>query len=306
MHYELYVDSLFLVNFVMNLYLLMLVNHSIQHIAAPLRLIGGAALGAVCFLLPFLVPAPAWLKLGAGILIGTAGMLRVSFPVRGFRMFLKLLEKLLLYSFCLGGGVLFLIRSFPQARSFLGKGAGIMGAGGILYLFLVRTRRKDIQSDPLCRAVLARGTSTVAVEAMVDTGNSLIEPISGKPVCVVDREVLEKLGYEGGTEGGEKLGYRAIPYHSIGKKRGILEGYLLPHLQIQRDGIRKDFQDVYIAAGPEGVSADHSAGTGSIKMIVNPMLLTEDKGAARRQNARRYDNKSGNTGKTTVQDDPQG
>ena len=123
---------------------------------------------------------------------------------------------------------------------------------------------------------------------------------------MVDREVLEKLGYEGGTEGGEKLGYRAIPYHSIGKKRGILEGYLLPHLQIQRDGIRKDFQDVYIAAGPEGVSADYSAGTGSIKMIVNPMLLTEDKGAARRQNARRYDNKSGNTGKTTVQDDPQG
>ena len=105
MHYELYVDSLFLVNFVMNLYLLMLVNHSIQHIAAPLRLIGGAALGAVCFLLPFLVPAPAWLKLGAGILIGTAGMLRVSFPVRGFRMFLKLLERLAICSFGMGGGI---------------------------------------------------------------------------------------------------------------------------------------------------------------------------------------------------------
>lgn len=306
MHYEVYVDSLFLVNFVMNLYLLMLVDGSTLGTATPGRLLAGAAIGGICCLLPFSWMAPAAVRLALGAAVGTVGMLVIAFPVKTFRMFLKLLEKLLLYSFCLGGGVLFLIRSFPQARGFLGKGAGIMGAGGILYLFLVRTRRKDIQSDPLCRAVLARGTSTVAVEAMVDTGNSLIEPISGKPVCVVDREVLEKLGYVGGTEGGEKLGYRAIPYHSIGKKRGILEGYLLPHLQIQRDGIRKDFQDVYIAAGPEGVSADHSAGTGSIKMIVNPMLLTEDKGAARRQNARRYDIKSGNTGKTTVQDDPQG
>ncbi len=307
MHYEVYVDSLFLVNFVMNLYLLLLVDRSSLGTATPGRLLSGAALGGICCLLPLPFMAPAAVKLALGAVVGTVGMLLVAFPVKSFRMFLKLLEKLLLYSFCMGGGLLFLIRSFPALRGFLGKGSGIMGVGGVLYLFLVHSRKKDVQADWMCRAILVRGESIVTVEAMVDTGNSLMEPISGKPVCVVDREVLEKLGYVGsGIRHEGNLGYRVIPYHSIGKKRGILEGYLLPHLQIQRDGIRKDFQDVYIAAGPEGIHGAHSAGTESIKMIVNPMLLTEEKGAARRQNARRYDIKSGDTRKTTVQNDPQG
>ena len=54
MHYELYFDSLFLLNFGMNLLLLILVDHSTCHTATWYRLTAGAAIGAVCYLLPFL------------------------------------------------------------------------------------------------------------------------------------------------------------------------------------------------------------------------------------------------------------
>ncbi len=38
MHYELYIDSLFFLNFIMNLYLLILVDRSTLRIAGPGRL----------------------------------------------------------------------------------------------------------------------------------------------------------------------------------------------------------------------------------------------------------------------------
>lgn len=271
MHYELYVDSLFLINFVMNLYLLMLVNRATLRVTAPMRLIAGAALGAVCFLLPFLVAAPAGVKLGAGILVGTVGMLCVSFPVRGLRMFLKLLEKLLLYSFGMGGGLLFLVRCLPGLREAMTGIFGILGAGGILFLLLGRMKTGLNLQDGLCRATLSRAGKKMSVTALIDSGNSLVEPISGKSVCVVDREVYEELWEE--NEGG----FRAIPYHSIGKKRGILRGYLLPELSVETDGMRFAFRDVYIAVSDGEIRDAENAGVKSVNMIINPMLFSEGK-----------------------------
>ena len=118
MHYELYIDSVFFLNFIMNLYLLLLVDRSTLRIASAGRLIMGAAAGAVCALLPLLTGGPGLLKLAAGAIAGTAGMLYITFSVRGFRMFLKLLERLAVYSFGMGGAMLFLIRLIPGLRGF--------------------------------------------------------------------------------------------------------------------------------------------------------------------------------------------
>ena len=52
MHYELYLDSLFLLNFGMNLLLLCLVDHSMGHTATWYRLLAGAVVerSGICFL----------------------------------------------------------------------------------------------------------------------------------------------------------------------------------------------------------------------------------------------------------------
>ena len=51
MVYELYVDSLFLINFVMNLYLLILVDQSCMRTATRMRILLGACVGAVVYVL---------------------------------------------------------------------------------------------------------------------------------------------------------------------------------------------------------------------------------------------------------------
>lgn len=293
MRYELYVDSLFLINFVMNLYILMLVNRSTLHTAAPWRLLLGAALGGGCYLLMFLLNLPVPLKLFLGA-AGAVGMLPVAFPVRGLRNLLKLTEKMLIYSFCMGGALLFLLRSFSVGGGALTGIFGILGVGGIVSLFLGRFPWEQKPANSLCRVTLVRGEEQVTVSALIDSGNSLVEPISGKPVCVVEEEVFRRL-----WKGGGEL-FRAIPYHSIGKKRGILEGYLLPELQVELDGMRKIFREVYIAVSPETISAADAPEAESIKMIMNPRILSETKRGKKMETEAGYDIKSGNTGKNEI------
>lgn len=296
MQYELYADSLFLINFIMNLYLLILVERSILYSASPGRLVLGAAVGALGFLMPFPVSGPLILRLGAGMALSTAAMLFAAFRIRSIRMFLKLLERLVFYSFGMGGAMLFLVKRLPWAREFLTGVLGTAGIGGLLFLLFRRFRYGLSMKNSLCRALLTRNGEELEVNALVDSGNSLTEPISGKPVCILDRSAFEKLWKE------QTEGFRAIPYHSIGKKRGILPGYLLPSLKLEAEGMTLDFQDVYIAVSSEDISGGESAGAESVKMIVNPGLLTGGRKGKplKRQNERKNDSENSVTGQKAV------
>ena len=294
MRYELYADSLLLLNFVMNLYLLILVDRSTLRTATGRRLLLGAAFGAVCYFLPFVWAAPPVVKLAVGFLAGTAGMLLLTFPVKGFRAFLKLLKYLILYSIGMGGGMLLLIRLLGQLNIPATGTLMLMAAGGLLFLFLRHFIRGYSQEHCICRAVLICGDSRMTVNALIDSGNCLAEPISGRPVSVVDEKVFAGLKLD------ESVGYRAIPYHSIGRKHGILQGYLLPELQLEIGGMTKCFHDIYIAVGTEQIADGTEAD--SVKMIVNPRLLTdkEKRMPQRRQIERKYDTEGGNTGKDAI------
>ncbi len=292
MHYELYIDSLFFLNFIMNLYLLILVDRSTLRIAGPGRLAAGAAVGSGCFLLPFLGTAPVAVGLALGILGGSVGMICIAFPVKSLRMFLRLLERLVLYSFGMGGALLLLVRCAGPAWQTVNGVLGILGAGGLVFLMFLRFRYGLKTKDSLCGATLIRKGEEMTVHALIDSGNSLVEPISGRPVCVVERKVFEELWK------GEMDGFRAIPYHSIGKRRGILQGYLLPRLRLQMDGMVLSYDNVYIAVSDEEISQAGSAGAESIKMIINPGLFAEGRKGKpkKRQNVRQNDSESNDTG----------
>lgn len=296
MHYELYVDSLFLVNFVMNLYLLILVNRGTLGTATPMRILIGSAFGAGCYLICLCVPGPIFLKLVPGFLIGSIGMLLISFSVKSIRMFFTLFEKMLEYSFFMGGALLFLGKYLVPSGAFARGGVRILGMGGIMFLLISKIIGKNRRNDHLCRAVLCRGTASMTVTALIDTGNSLVEPISGKPVSVIDEKIFQSL-----WDRGERL-YRVIPYHSIGKKHGFMEGYLLPELRLEVQGIQRIYKDVYVAVSPEMISALDRGDEKTIKMIINPDLFQKEKsgGPGRRQNVRKNDIKSDNTGKNAI------
>lgn len=263
MYYELYVDSLFLVNFVMNLYLLLLVNRSMRRTATRFRLVSGAAVGAGLYLVPFLYNGPVWLKVLTGLVGGTAVMIFVAFRTRTFKAFWLIVEHLLLYSLLMGGTLLFLIGRVPFLRKSMTGISGILGMGAVAFLLFGWVQEHRGKKECVCRVTLIRGAESICVTALIDSGNSLSEPISGKPVSVIEKDIFTRLWKK------EPDYYRAVPFHSIGKKRGILRGYLIPEIRIEWNGVVKSCRDVYVAVTEEQVSG----GEKGCRMILNPSLL---------------------------------
>lgn len=264
MYYEVYLDSIFLICFCMNRYLLGLTALHLSCAATHGRLWLGAAVGAVGNLLVLLFPAammPLRIILYAVCLYGMAG---ITFRCWWGRGLLKIAESLCVCFFLLGGVLVMLLRLLPGKEGWLASGATVLllGAGcyeGIRLLALHRRR-----SEEGCRVTL-RGADgrSVQVDGLVDTGNSLREPISGRPVAVLERRIWEEL-YPGETPSG----MRVIPYHSVGKPAGILSGYPMKSIEVELGGIRRICEDVYVAIWQGGLSE-----TGSYGILLQPSMF---------------------------------
>lgn len=298
MYYEIYMDALFLVNFVMNLYLLFLTDFAAGRSATRLRLVAGALSGAAVYCLCLVAAyVPPWLKMAGGTVLASALMVKVTFRPVNLRSCMRLTENLAGYSFLMGGILLALMRYVEGFTDRTVGAAGIMGVGGIVYLavtFLLERREKEKQN--FCRVTLVEGENRVEVNALIDTGNGLTEPISGKPVSVVQQKALEKLWPQGLPEV-----YRAVPYHSVGCEHGIMKGYLACQMIIENQGLRSTVSQVYLGAGENKISA-----SGSYEMLLNPQLLQTAKGAGKRRNGGKNDTESGVAGKSAIQDHTQG
>ena len=288
MVYELYVDSLFLINFVMNLYLLILVDQSCMRTATRMRILLGACAGAVVYVLAFLIAWPAWIKWPVMLLAGGGSMLEIAFRPRSLAAVRQLLRQLLKYSFLVGGLFLFVTNSFPQLRESLTRISGLLGGGAILFWTLrsLQDRDRTKKKEAACQVKLSAEARCVCVTALVDSGNHLREPISGKPVSVISRDIFAALWPN------EPAFYRAIPYHSVGKAHGILRGYLLPKLEVEVRGMRKQLTNVYVAVCEEEMLSG---------MILHPeLLLAGSETVKRKGRVEENDSKSGNAGKTAV------
>lgn len=272
MYYELYVDRLFLVNFAMNLYLLLLTNRSLYCPAARMRVISGALLGAGFYFLQFFCVGPPWLRTLMGCLPGMVVMLLFTFRIRSVRSFLEVAEKLVMYAVLMGGTMLLLAKKVRWLGTRMAGIGGILGLGALLYLLFGYLCERKRRTKGLCRVTLINKGVQLTVTALMDSGNGLVEPISGKPVCVIEQGILEKL-----LDMDNHL-YRAIPYHSIGKRRGILKGYTVPEIRIELDGVTKICKNTYVAVCEEYISHTRDEGDCQVKMILHPDLLLQKSG----------------------------
>lgn len=268
MHYEIYLDSLFLLNFTMDLYLLLLVNKSLHRTATRFRLFLGAVFGGAGYCAMFLLPFGAIPKIVMASLCACVWVPLFVFRPVSFRAFWKIVKTMLMYALLLGGGFLLLRNHMKPFRTHMIPIMGVLAAGGILTLVFYReTGRQGREKQELLEVrLLTESGFFMNVKAIVDTGNSLREPISGKPVSVLDGEAFAMLWQ---NEDKEK-GFRAIPYHSVGCEGGIMKGYELPEISFELGGVRKSCRGIYIGVSGQAVSA-----TRNYQMLLHPKLLEE-------------------------------
>lgn len=236
-----YIDALFLLNLTVD-YLLLLASARLS--GEPLRrrrLALGALLGAAYAAALFL-PGLGWLGHPLCRLATAALMLLAAFG--GSRRLLRLTLVFFGVSAAFAGAVL--------ALQLLGRGGltlenGVVYTGFDMRLLLVtaaacyagltlvfgRAARHGGVKRDLISAVLTLDGRTVTLTALVDTGNTLTDPLDNRPVLVAEAralapllpqsidpaapvETLERLGSEEGKR------FRLLPYRAVGVEYGML------------------------------------------------------------------------------------
>lgn len=264
LYYELYLDSLFCSDFIMNFYMLSLTERICGHSATRPRRLLGAAYGAGIYCLTFLLHG-GWLpgKIVILAIFSAVGMERIVFGSKSFSGMFKRIFTMAGAAFFQGGIFIFLKNQFP---SLFGEWSTILSTlviGSVAYgagCFVLDKNRK--RNQVCCCVNLQNGQEKITVKAFVDTGNFLVEPISGKPVSIMDEDVLLKL-----FGGHFPEYYRVVPFCSIGKKKGILRCFEVPKMSVEYQDETRSYENTFIACNTEFKAKD------GCPMILNPRLI---------------------------------
>ena len=222
MHYELYIDVLFLENFMMDSLLLLIVSRVFRWRRKYVEILLGGIGGSLSTCIVMIVSIPAWVKVFLFYVGIPLLMILVTDKGRSAVQLLK--EVLLLYcsAVCLGG-ILTLFRPYLRYVS-LFYVLAVVGTQGILlaWKFL---RIIKLNQERYCEVILYTDSGVYKVQALKDTGNSLTDPLSGEGVHVLDCRFYEQICKKE-TEGetteepetgkAEREQIRYIPYRSVG------------------------------------------------------------------------------------------
>lgn len=264
MKIEIYLDSLFFLNLMINVWILQLIKNKIGLDISGKRIWFSAALGAVCYILTFFVPGSSLVIQPAFTLLSLMLMSKIILPRRKKRYFPQALFLALFYGFVLSG----ILRTvFAKWNVFLGKPHTMTAVLAGVYLcvqigIVVMKKWRNRAERVICDVTIYSAGQKMTVKALVDTGNSLTEPLSKKPVCIMEEAYLAKITLE------NPLFFRAIPYRSVGCEQGILYGVEIPKIQFVYDHTLYTAEHVVCAAAPGKVSTKDT-----YRMILHPALL---------------------------------
>lgn len=293
-----YIDVLFVVNLIIN-YLLLLASSVFTGIKInKFRVLAGSLVGAVyavfMFFPNFSYIYSTFFKMLISMLI-----VAISFSFYTIRSYLKTLIVFYIVSFGFGGCVLGVFYF-----SDVGARLGAVYSNGILYfnlpwtilliswgLFFISIKlfgffsQKTYKSHCLKRKIILHLDSKSAeITALLDTGNSLVDPVTLTPVIIVEYKLIKELFCEeikatlnqlnsdnlnwildDVTQKG--LPIRLIPFSSIGKENGMLLGFVPDNVEILDSYGVKSINKCVVALYDKPISSDRSYGA-----LLNPYL----------------------------------
>lgn len=278
-----YIDSVLFLNFLLNLLLLYVTSRLTYRRAGVFRLCLGAGMGALYALLAYWPPAFIMFTMPGKLLFSlamTAAVFRVKSPRALFSTFLCFF----CVSFSVAGGVSMLKWGMGDdmyapigVMELLTYAAACSGLvwGGIAMLY-----RRMGASNLTYRAEIELLGKRCVVSAMVDTANSLRDPLTGKAVTVADMAAVKSIfppelkSYilSGDSRGLEESPLRSrlhmIPYRAVGVKEGLLFAFRPDSIFIEgREGAAK-ICDALIAISPHPLT-----GEGMCGLLLHPSLV---------------------------------
>ncbi|MCI9050926.1 MAG: sigma-E processing peptidase SpoIIGA [Lachnospiraceae bacterium] len=286
MHYVIYIDILFLVNFFMDFIILTLNGTVLKKKTKTLRRLIASFCGGVCYCLPFFLPRrPIKLALNLYMLCISFLMVKIAYQIKSKKEFAKTVVFFYGTSFFVGGTINGLynytklgdyirqiIKGDKDAQIEFSMLIVLICAACFLWTFLMKCYSKRQTEAIIYSVILKNKKRTVKGKALLDTGNCLREPISQKPVMLLElswaEDLLEREIWEAIVKfyktGEISIPIYLIPYSSVGKKQGVLVGIRADSLEILQKDNRIEIRHPYVAICPEALSK-----TGKYHMLLH-------------------------------------
>lgn len=276
---SIYVDVLIVLNIYVNFFLLKATARLTHTPLKISRCLISSAIGSTFSLTIFLPKMnfliPVAIKLGAAIIV-TA----MAFGIKDRRLTLKLVFYFYLVNFVFGGIIMLFYITFRPKFMALGNTyfyidfslLSLVIFTAIAYFAVTVFRYfmdKGCDSKKKYRIIIRNGERTVSLDALADTGNSLVDMFSGKPVVICRRVDLnhiadfpQEITLENAQLLYEKNAVRFIPYSTIGNS-GMIPIFSPDEILIcDEETGRMQNVDAMIGVNPKDVPA-----------IFNPKLL---------------------------------
>ena len=255
MNYVVYLDVFFCFNLLMDWLLLLILRKMEGCKKKRIWCFGAAIFGAVYSVATFGVRLPKMMQWAFTYLIVGPAMIGMSMEWKGIRNQIRRMIYLYIGIF-LCSGTMLMVSTVTERQKELYQYTGLQRRvdwkiciGTMVFYYgavreVVRSfRDKFIRQGMITDVVLKMKDREVALTALCDTGNRLVEPMTGKPVCVMEEKIFEMLG-------NDDKNVLYIPYHSVDRSHGIMEGFWGEVLTVYG----KSYEKIPIAISPKNIS----------------------------------------------------
>jgi len=300
---EIYLDIVILENIVINYLILFATAKFSKSRTSNFRLLMGALCGTAYLALMIIMPdMKVYTTIMSKILLSFA-IVAITFYFTRFSAFIKTLA--IFYA------VTFLFAGAGFALLFFNQGGGIVRNGVVISTFsfldtkwtelalaiavafiILRVvwdavRNKFLKDKMLVRLSIIFDKKGTEVYALVDTGNSLYDPLTNMPVVVVEFSAIKELLpedirsiFEKDTERDLNFittaiscsswfsRFRLIPFTSLGKENGMLIGFRPDYIEIGSEDEKKGVSDVIIGIYNKALSRNEK-----YRALLNPELI---------------------------------
>ncbi len=248
--YVIYVDVFFLINFIMDYIVIKLTSMVMRQKCRRIRICSAAMFGAM-YSVVILKPLSNHLSGLTLISIFIALiMIFIAFGYQDLTTYLKNVIFLTIVSF-LFSGVMNYIYYSTQMGSIINetihgtsnksmnarKFVTVTVIAYFIMVFVTRfvtAHKKDM--NLIFDVMLSYNGKSVVARALLDTGNSLTEPLSGEMVHIAEYKIIKPM-----LEGDERAegNIYVIPFHSVGEENGMMYGLRIDEMVVVVDGTPK-------------------------------------------------------------------
>lgn len=294
-----YIDVLFLQNIIVNYGILLVTEKLSGRYSSVLRKLISSTIGAVYLVVMVLCPRIDTLYTVGGKVLLSMLMVSIAFPGQKLKSWFKAFLSFYISSFIFAGAGYALMSILNQGIYFKnGEFYTEMKSDGLLLILtlvsgflMVRAftdifRRRIEKESYIVKTYISLGGKTVCLQALIDTGNSLTDPVSQCPVMIAELESIKELLPDGMikwlenwtqmkiTESNDEDSewikrVRLIPFKAIGTKNGMLPGFKPDSVGVEREELYFERTQVVVCISQNKLSAEEQ-----YRAIISPEMVT--------------------------------